>query len=253
MSEIRVFEIYPPAAVPDTAPPPVAKTPPPATTPPGQRDIWPILMGLPSLIVLMLYAAPGIGWWAVAVPVLVYAAGFLAYRNLASTDRTRSETVAVLARLPEIEGLIERGTAVRRSELARAVATRLGLAPGEVALVTTAARCRDVGLGGATSDAGDRPGFDTAAVARWSGEVVGRIGGLEDVAGLVGDPAEPRPPRLDALRTVVEVVAAYDEAVEQNGLTPEGAIAHLNDAHDESAIPALRALRDLVATPAPVY
>ncbi len=258
MPEIRVFEIYPRAAAEPPAPPP----PPPPPAPPAayavversaDRDHWPILMGLPSLIVLMLYAAPGIGWWAVAVPLLVYGAGFLGYRNLVAADRTRKEAADVLSRLPEMEGLQPEGTAERRAELAGAVAARLGLAPRDTDMVTTAARCHDVGRVGDTAHAGDRPGFDAAAVARWSAEVVGRIGGLEPVAALLGVPGDGEPAHTAALRTVVDTVVGYDEAVERQGLTPDGAIAHLTAARDESAIPALRALRDLVAPPVAVY
>lgn len=187
------------------------------------REDWPVLVALPVVASVFVFAAPRLGWWAFALAGLVYAAGFVAYERARHTERTYHQLAVALGRLPELSGVVPEGRSERMAELASAVASHLNLSPRDVAAAGSAARC--AGLGRVGDDAWPhlRAGFDDRAAARWTAIIVGRAPGLEPLAPLLG-PVAPPDPSAARVRSIVDLVAAYDEAVHAGGLDHEAAL-----------------------------
>lgn len=188
------------------------------------RDDWPVLVGLPALAAVFMFAGPGLGWWAAAVAVVVYSAGFVAFGRSRAAHDTYDELITVLGRLPEIEGLVDDGHAERTAALAVTIGRSLGQSPSDLALLDAAARCRSVGAVGRDEPPHARPGFDDRAQARWSRDIVAAAPRLVAVAELVG-PVEGGP-----LRPVLDIAAAYDDATVRLSMTPGDALVWVGNA-----------------------
>jgi hypothetical protein len=170
------------------------------------RDDWPVIVGLPALAAVFVFAVPRLGWWAALLAVVVYAAGFLAFGRSKTASDTYTELVVALGRLPEIDGSVSAGLGERTSQLAGRMGQELNLSPADVALLEAAARCRHVGRVGRDAAPFVRQGFDDDAAARWSRDIVAASPRLAAVAGVLD------PDATGELPAIVDAAAAYVEA-----------------------------------------
>ncbi len=170
------------------------------------RDDWPVIVGLPALAAVFVFAVPRLGWWAALVAVVVYAAGFMAFTRSTTAHTTYAELVTALGRLPELDGSVAAGRAERTAQLVVQLGRELNLTGTDVALLEAAARCRHVGRVGRDEAPHVRRGFDDEAAARWSRDIVASSPRLEAVAELVG------PDASGELRAILDVADAYEAA-----------------------------------------
>jgi hypothetical protein len=225
------------------------------------RDDGPLLIGLPAIAGTFVFAIPLIGWWAVAVAVLVYLVGYRAFEAHRRTGAVHDELVATLEMFPEAAGQVAAGHGRRSGETAELIATALALDERSRAAVVTAARCRKVGrLGcadpapsrnghrGDESSVWDGPGFDQVDAARWSAAIVGTVGALAPAAALI-DPEAAQDPQRRRLRAIVDLASGYDDATSGMGLDPVDAVELLRASSPPEAASALEALAVAAAPP----
>lgn len=193
------------------------------------RDDWPVLVGLPAVAAVFVFAVPTLGWWALAMAVIVYAAGFVAFGRARAAHDARNELATTLGCLPEIEGVVRPGHAARTAQLAEEMACALDLGPEDIAVVEAAARTRSVGWVGRDEPPNTRLGYDHRAAARWAGAIVARVGGFERVEAVVAPATSGEPDRIGIMRAIVETAASYDDATEGMGMGPEDAVTLLED------------------------
>lgn len=203
------------------------------------RDDWPVLVALPAVASLFVFAVPMLEWWAFAAAIAVYVAGFVGFERYRAALTAQRELAAALGRIAELAALAPEGHAVRASRLAGDLARRLDLNPSLAGATEHAAAIRSVGRVGVegrddlTSSAAER------LAARHSAAIVRHAGPLAALAPLLG----PEPPVRDApaqARAVVDLVAAYDEAVAWRGHDPETAIGRLAETGRADVVHALR-------------
>ena len=203
------------------------------------RNDWPVLEALPAVASLFVFAAPALGWWAFAAALAVYATGFVAFERHQATVRARHELATALGRIAELAALAPAGHAVRAPLLAVDVAQRLDLPPALTNQIERAAAMRSVGRVGVegrddlTASAAER------LAARHSVAIARRAGELARLTPLLGPQAPVRDATARA-RAVVDLAAAYDEAVAWRGADPATAISELVDAGRADVVHALR-------------
>lgn len=204
------------------------------------RDDWPVLVALPAVSSLFVFAAPALGWWAFAAALAVYAAGFVAFERHQATIRAQRELAMALGRIAELAALAPAGHTVRAPQLARRVAQRLDLEPTLTDQIELATAMRTVGRVGVegredlTASAAER------LAARHGAAIVRRGGALARLAPLLGPQAPVRDATARA-RAVVDLAAAYDEAVAWRGSDPATVIGELADTGRADVVHALRA------------
>ena len=222
------------------------------------RDDGPLLVGLPALAATFVFAVPLIGWWAVAVAVLVYLVGYRAFEAHRRADVAHDELVSTLEILPEAAGQVAVGHGRRAGETAELIAATLALDERSRAAVVTAARCRGVGrLGCVDPDGPGRfghpapgsAGFDGLDAARWSATIVAAVGALTPAAGLI-DPGAADVPQRRRLRAIVDLASGYDEATLGMGLDPAEAVELLRATSPPEAAAAIEALAQVAGMPA---
>jgi hypothetical protein len=195
-----------------------------------------------------------VGWWALIMAGLPYAFAHGAFRRFADTQRTYSQTIRALARIPEAAGYVHAGHADRTAELAAAVARRLGVRPGGVELIERASFLHDIGRITLNDPGVARLGFTDDDIAQWGAEIVDEAG-LTDVAELIRRHNEPyrRPGQerelgLPLAARIVKASSAYDEAVSELGLSPLEALERLHEGsvydYDPEIVGALRTVLD---------
>lgn len=165
------------------------------------------------------------GLWAlplVAVPLLLAQLSFGRYAAVRGLHR---ETVAALARAPEIAGHTPPGHAARVAELSRAIGRELGLGERRLAALEYAALLHDVGQlslvdpvqDGATAPL---PAPRQRRIAHLGAEVARQAGLAPEVARVVERQADPVPRQPLGAR-IVRVANAYEEFA--RGGPPAGA------------------------------
>ena len=203
------------------------------------RDDWPVLVALPAVASLFVFAAPRFGWWAFALAGLVYVAGFVAFDRTRAAEQVHEELVTTLGRIPEVGGLaVAPGRSDRVSGLARRVADELDLKPRSVVEVAAAARCGVVGRLGYDVWPHLRLGYDDRAAARWSAGIVDRAPAVGRIPSIVG-PSVPTDSDAAVMRSIVELVSAYDDAVHAGGLDPAAALEKVAETGRADVVAAL--------------
>lgn len=205
------------------------------------REDWPVLVALPVVASVFVFAAPRLGWWAFALAGLVYAAGFVAFDRMRATERTRQQLVVAMGRIPELSGAAAVGRSERLAQLTEAVGAHLDVKPRLLAEATAAARCGDVGRFGYEAWPHLRLGFDDRAAARWSASIVKRIPEMGGIARLIG-PIAPAAPDAARVRAIVDLVAAYDDAVHVGGLDTTAALEKVAETGRADIVAAIAAV-----------
>jgi len=203
-------------------------------------DDWPVLVGLPAVASLFVFAVPRLGWWALYAALLVYAAGFLAFERTRTTAAAYRQLSDVLARIPELSGVVPAGHSERVAQLAVAMAHRLDVRPADVTAIEQAVRCRDIGQVGVEEGLHAETG-GAGGVARRSAAIVARGGRLAQIAPLIA-PETPAAPAVARLRAIVDVAVAYETAVGIAGWDRERAVRSLAESGRAEVVGALAAV-----------
>ncbi len=201
------------------------------------RDDWPVLVGLPAVASLFVFAVPSLGWWALGTSVLVYVAGFISFERARAADETYRQLGVVLGRIPELSEAVPLGHADRTAQLAASMAGLLGSRTAEAAAIEEAARVHAIGRVGLEEPALPS-GLRGRVVGRRTAAIMMRAGSLGRTASLLA----PEPPIRAATqrsRAIVDVAAAYDEAVFGAGRRPDEAVRALADAGRADVVDAL--------------
>jgi hypothetical protein len=189
------------------------------------RDDWPVMLGLPAIGAVFVFATPWLGWWAVVTAALVYTAGFVAFSRARDAHDTNLQLIRGLERLPELAGAVPTGAARATSHLAVQIGEELGVSGADLVMIDAISSCRDVGAVGYDELPHVRPGFDARAVARWSREVVSASARLDPVASSIGPDAGD-----DLVRIVDLAASCLDER--RAGASRERAIRTAVERHD---------------------
>lgn len=176
-----------------------------------------------------------IGYGAIAVAVLPYSFTAMAFRRLADSRRTYSQTIVALAQVPEAGGHTKLGHASRTNALAVAVARRIGVSPKEYEQINYASYLHDIGRITLNEPSILRQGFTDMDIARWGAEIVGQTPYLHGVAEAVRRQHEPfRSPGevsnldLPLASRIIKVCSAYDESVNEMGFSPLEAMERIH-------------------------
>jgi len=188
---------------------------------------WAVVVSMFAAGTLFGLTWPVMGLWSLAVAVLPYAFGHLAFERYHSTRVTYGQTIRALAQIPEVAGLAPRGHATRTSDLAVAVAQELGLHPKEVTELEYAALMHDVGRITLNEPAILKAGFTDEDIARWGAQIIAEAPYLEHVGELVEQQHRPyRSPGIEIdpdvpmSSKIIKVSSAYDEGHHEMGLSP---------------------------------
>ena len=133
---------------------------------------WAVVVSIFAAGTLFGLTWPLMGFWAVAVAVLPYAFGHLAFERYHSTKVTYGQTIRALAQIPEVAGLAPAGHSSRTADLAVAIAQEMGLHPNRVIELEYAALMHDVGRITLNEPAIVKAGFTDEDIARWGSQII---------------------------------------------------------------------------------
>lgn len=200
---------------------------------------WAVVISLFAAGTLFGLTWPVMGVWALAVSVLPYAFGHLAFERYHSTRVTYGQTIRALAQIPEVAGLAPRGHSTRTADLAVAVAQELGLHPNDVIELEYAALMHDVGRITLNEPAILKAGYTDEDIARWGAQIIAEAPYLETVSTLVEQQHRPYrspgveiDPDVPTSSKIIKIASAYDQAQIELGLSP---IEALERVHQGSA------------------
>lgn len=200
---------------------------------------WAVVVSIFAAGTLFGLTWPLMGLWAVAVAVLPYAFGHLAFERYHSTKVTYGQTIRALAQIPEVAGLAPVGHSSRTADIAVAVAQEMGLHPNRVIELEYAALMHDVGRITLNEPAIVKAGFTEEDIARWGAQIIAEAPHLQHVSVLVAQ--QHRPYRSPGIETdpdvpvaskIIKIASAYDMARVEEGLS---AIEALERIHQGSA------------------
>jgi hypothetical protein len=200
---------------------------------------WAVVISMFAAGTLFGLTWPVMGLWAVAVSVLPYAFGHLAFERYHSTRITYRQTIRALAQIPEVAGLAPRGHATRTADLAVSIAQELGLHPNDVVELEYAALMHDVGRITLNEPAILKAGYTDEDIARWGAQIIAEAPYLDNVSALVEQQHRPyRSPGIEfdpdvpMASKIIKVTSAYDQGQVELGLSP---IESLERIHQGSA------------------
>ncbi|MDJ0792221.1 MAG: HD domain-containing protein, partial [Acidimicrobiia bacterium] len=200
---------------------------------------WGVVISMFAAGTLFGLTWPEMGGWALAVSVLPYAFGHLAFERYHSTRITYRQTIRALAQIPEVAGLAPIGHSTRTSDLSVAIAQELGLHPNDVIELEYAALMHDVGRITLNEPAILKAGYTDEDIARWGAQIIAEAPYLENVSTLVE--AQHRPYRSPGIESdpdvpmaskIIKVCSAYDQGHVELELSP---IESLERIHQGSA------------------
>ncbi len=200
---------------------------------------WAVVVSIFAAGTLFGLTWPLMGLWAVAVAVLPYAFGHLAFERYHSTKVTYGQTIRALAQIPEVAGLAPVGHSSRTADLSVAIAQEMGLHPNRVIELEYAALMHDVGRITLNEPAIVKAGFTDEDIARWGAQIVAEAPHLQNVSNLVAQQHRPyRSPGIESdpdvpvASKIIKIASAYDQARDEDGLS---AIEALERIHQGSA------------------
>jgi len=161
-----------------------------------------------------------LGLWGPLLFAIPLIAAWYSFELLASTRRNFVQTVRALGMAPELGGLVRAGHGERAAGLAVAMGRDLGLSPGEVDQLETAALLHHLGAVCLDEPAETRI-LDAGAVATSSAAILRGSEALARAGDIVAsEPSLHRPPGEDASSSailpgqILKVASAYDELTE---------------------------------------
>jgi HD-GYP domain-containing protein (c-di-GMP phosphodiesterase class II) len=200
---------------------------------------WAVVVSIFAAGTLFGLTWPLMGPWAVAVALLPYAFGHLAFSRYHSTRVTYGQTIRALAQIPEVAGLAQAGHSTRTADLAVSIAQEMGLHPNDVIELEYAALMHDVGRITLNEPAIVKAGFTEEDIARWGAQIIAEAPYLEHVSTLVAQQHRPyrspgveTDPDVPVASKIIKVASAYDEVRVEKGLS---AIEALERIHQGSA------------------
>ena len=200
---------------------------------------WAVVVSIFAAGTLFGLTWPLMGLWAIAVAVLPYAFGHLAFERYHSTKVTYGQTIRALAQIPEVAGLAPAGHSSRTADLAVAIAQEMGLHPNRVIELEYAALMHDVGRITLNEPAIVKAGFTDEDIARWGAQIVAEAPHLQSVSNLVAQQHRPyRSPGIESdpdvpvASKIIKIASAYDQARDEEELS---AIEALERIHQGSA------------------
>jgi len=200
---------------------------------------WAVVVSIFAAGTLFGLTWPLMGLWAIAVAVLPYTFGHLAFERYHSTRVTYGQTIRALAQIPEVAGLAPTGHSTRTADLAVAIAQEMGLHPSQVIELEYAALMHDVGRITLNEPAIVKAGFTDEDIARWGAQIIAEAPYLENVSVLVAQQHRPYrspgvevDPDIPIASKIIKVASAYDDARTEMGLSP---IESLERIHQGSA------------------
>lgn len=196
---------------------------------------WAVVVSVFAAGTLFGLTWPVMGLWSLAVAILPYAFGHLAFERYHSTRITYGQTIRALAQIPEVAGLAPRGHSTRTADLAVAVAQELGLHPNDVVELEYAALMHDVGRITLNEPAILKAGFTDEDIARWGAQIIAEAPYLEYVSELVEQQHRPyRSPGIEIdpdvpmPSKIIKVTSAYDQGQIEMGLSPVEALEKIH-------------------------
>lgn len=193
-------------------------------------DVYLVLVVSGALLGLTFTKIGGLALIVAGVPFML---AYGAFRRLADTRRTYSQTVRALAQIPEAAGHVVEGHAVRVALLSRAVADYLGLDPRTAERIGWAGYLHDIGRISLNDPGVVRLGYTEADIAEW-GSVIVEEATLDDVAEIVRIQHEPyrRPgqqadPELPIEARIIKAASAYDDLTGDGSASPLEALEQL--------------------------
>jgi hypothetical protein len=200
---------------------------------------WAVVVSMFAAGTLFGLTWPVMGVWALAVSVLPYTFGHLAFERYHSTRVTYGQTIRALAQIPEVAGLAPLGHSTRTADLSVAVAQELGLHPNDVVELEYAALMHDVGRITLNEPAILKAGYTEEDIARWGAQIIAEAPYLENVSALVEQQHRPyRSPGIEfdpdvpVAAKIIKVASAYDQAQTEMELSP---VESLERIHQGSA------------------
>ncbi len=200
---------------------------------------WAVVVSIFAAGTLFGLTWPLMGFWAVAVAVLPYAFGHLAFERYHSTKVTYGQTIRALAQIPEVAGLAPVGHSSRTADIAVAIAQEMGLHPNRVVELEYAALMHDVGRITLNEPAIVKAGFTEEDIARWGAQIIAEAPYLENVSVLVAQQHRPyrspgieMDPDVPVASKIIKIASAYDQERDEEGLS---AIEALERIHQGSA------------------
>lgn len=188
---------------------------------------WAVVVSIFAAGTLFGLTWPLMGAWALAVAILPYAFGHLAFERYHSTRVTYGQTIRALAQIPEVAGLAPSGHSTRTADLAVAIAQEMGLHPNQVVELEYAALMHDVGRITLNEPAIVKAGYTDEDIARWGSQIIAEAPYLEHVSSLVAQQHRPyrspgveMDPDVPIASKIIKVASAYDDARTAMGLSP---------------------------------
>lgn len=209
---------------------------------------WAVVVSIFAAGTLFGLTWPLMGFWAVAVAVLPYAFGHLAFERYHSTKVTYGQTIRALAQIPEVAGLAPSGHSTRTADLSVAIAQEMGLHPNEVIELEYAALMHDVGRITLNEPAIVKAGYTDEDIARWGAQIVAEAPHLQNVSVLVAQQHRPyrspgieMDPEVPVASKIIKIASAYDQARDEEGLSPIEALERIHQGSAYEFDPAVAA------------
>ena len=209
---------------------------------------WAVVVSMFAAGALFGLTWPVMGVWAVAVSVLPYAFGHLAFERYHSTRVTYGQTIRALAQIPEVAGLAPLGHSTRTADLSVAVAQELGLSPGDVVELEYAALMHDVGRITLNEPAILKAGYTDEDIARWGAQIIAEAPYLESVSSIVEQQHRPYrspgiefDPEIPVSSKIIKVTSAYDQGQIQEDLSPVESLERIHQGSAYEFDPAIAA------------
>ncbi len=196
---------------------------------------WTVVVALISAGGLFALSWPVLQLWAFPLALVPYGFSHVAFERYDSTRITYSQTIRALAQIPEVAGLAPIGHSYRTQDLAMAMAKELGLHPSEVTWLEYASMLHDVGRITLNEPAIIKAGYTDEDIARWGSQIVAEAPYLGHVSELVAQQYQPyrtpgteRDPDVPVASKIIKVASAYDQGVNEMGLSPIEALERIH-------------------------
>lgn len=207
------------------------------------RATAPLEVALVSIGTLLALAYPVVTNWSLPLFLLPLAATQYAFRQFVSIRRTYVQTIAALAKVPEMAGYTQPGHSRRVADLALAMAEHMGATEAEIREIEYAALLHDVGRVSLPDPEDVQDATYRLELALVGAGIVEETGHFPTVATLIRQQHEPYRRRgedtnraLPLGAKIIKVASAYDDYTQPPGpgRSPWDAVErlHLGMAYD---------------------
>jgi putative nucleotidyltransferase with HDIG domain len=188
------------------------------------RATAPLLVSSVSIGALLALAYPTLDVWTLPLFIIPLAATQYSFQQVASVRKNYLQTVAALAKVPEMAGYTPRDHSKRVARLSVAIAVELGVGQGDLQEIEYAALLHDIGRISLPDPEEAAKSTSDLQLALVGAEIINEAGHFPIVARMVRDQHEPyRRPGEDVNRAlplgakILRVASAYDDLVNPSG------------------------------------